>query len=507
MSLVKKIVLGIVSLLMVVLLGGYLFFMSEIDHMLGGNTQRVDPSKFKYLSGKLAITNVRVLAPDSKSMSADQTVLIDGNKIVSVSGDIDIPDGYQAISGEGRYLIPGLVDSHVHLKKSKNDLLLYLANGITQVGEMTGMPHQFDYLGDYKKGELSPGIYLASPKLTSSSGLNPTIRSTFEKRHRNYTTVEAAREAVREIKAQGYKAVKLSSHLNRDIYYAINDEAQKLDMPVIGHFPVGLQLDDLYNSGQSQLAHIDSIVQNLMNEFGGLYASNHQEFLEHFESQADFIANQFKQNDISLASTVWLHKTRRQQAGDLNNFFRSIPLEYQNPGWLEGSIVSKGCLPGGNSYQNPPSTSAEVAQNWDDVLKVYNEAIKIITQALVKHEVKIMAGTDALGACGMIAGFSLHNELERLYELGLSNAQILQAATLVPSIWMNTNAGVISQGYRADLVLLDKNPLDDISNTRSINAVIVNGKYINRSELDKMLLAVKKANKKSRKIGIESLVN
>jgi hypothetical protein len=494
----KTISLSILILLVLLTIATYLYFRHEINQSLGGNTQQVDSSLISPITGPIAITNVNVLSIDAKSMRPNQTVMIEAGKIVSISQNSEISNNYHVVNGKNKYLIPGLVDSHVHLKKSKNDLLLYVANGITQVAEMTGMEHHFDYIEEISKGSIGPGIFVASPKITSQKGWYPTVRSIFEKRHQNYLSPSEGRDAVKKYKSMGYQAIKLSSDLSPDIYYAVNDEAQKQKIPVIGHLPVGLQLKDLYQSGQSQLSHIDSITHNLMNEFGGITEQNHQQFLSHIKSSANLIASKFKEQNIFLASTVWLHKTRQLQAYELQSFFKTIPLEYQNPGWLESSAISKGCLPGGNAYEYASTDSAKTKQYVSTYLKTYNEAIKIITQSLIVHGVPITAGTDSLGACGMIAGFSLHKELQALNQIGLSNSQVLKSATSIPSEWMGTNAGLIKKGYQADLVLLNKNPLVDISNTQTIESVIVNGKYLDRKQLNNILAAVKKANNMSR---------
>jgi hypothetical protein len=480
-----------------------LFFQSHIDHVLGGNTAVVDASQFKTISGLLAITDVNVLSGDSHSMRSHQTVLIKDDKIESIGQGIAIPSNYHVINGANQYLIPGLVDSHVHIKKSKNDLLLYIANGITHIAEMTGMKEHFVYLEQIKAGAIGPNIYIASPKITSQKGVKPTFRSWFEKRHQNFISPLEGRKAVRKFKSMGYDAIKLSSDLDRDIYFAINDEAQKLKIPIIGHLPVGLGMNDLYGSGQSQIAHITSITQSEMNEFGRVSSKNNEDYLERIRQNADHIALNLKKNNIVVASTIWIHKIIPKQDFALAAFLKTIELAYQNPGWVEGSIVSRGWLPGNNFYENPHNTDPQSKRESAIYWTTRNKAIAIITQALVRNGVTITAGTDAHGANGVIAGFSLHAELEMLNKVGLTNAQVLHSATLAPALWMSSDAGKIAAGYRADLVLLAKNPLENISNTTSINAVIANGKYIDRTQLDNILAAVKAANTSSRKVNID----
>jgi hypothetical protein len=500
----NKLLLCVLVSLVLALTSVLLYFRWQIDKSLGGNTEMVDVTQFETTKGAIAIINVNVLSADSQTMLPNHTVLVSDKKITAMGENLAIPNNFYVIDGSGQYLMPGLIDSHVHIKKSQNDFLLYVANGITQIGEMTGMQHQFEYAKAIENGAIGPNMFIASPKVNNKQGLGAMFRSQFEQRHQSYATVDDAREAVRHYKAMGYDAIKLSSTLSADIYYGINNEAQKLNMPVIGHLPVGLTLNDLYQSGQSQLSHIDSISQNLANEFGGLHSQNSEAFIAHVAQLADSIAIKFKQNNIALASTVWLHQTVPLQDFDLANFLKSIEYEYQNPGWVEGSGVSNGCLPGGNSYENPNNTDAQSIEQFDIYYQAYNKSIKIMTQALIRHNVTITAGTDALGACGMIAGFSLHKELEALNSVGMSNAQVLQSATTAAAKWMGINTGVIKPGYRADLLLLNKNPLGDIRHTKTIQGVMVNGQYLDRAQLDKMLAAVKQANDNSRTTNIDA---
>jgi len=133
--------------------------------------------------------------------------------------------------------------------------------------------------------------------------------------------------------------------------------------------------------------------------------------------------------------------------------------------------------------------------------RIYAQACQVLAKELSQKGVKILVGTDT-NVPPMVPGFSLHKELESLQRQGMTNAQVLQAATAYPSEFMNSNAGKIMEGYEANLVLLDKNPLIDIRHTKAINMVFSNGKMYDRNLLDEMLAAVKAANDEGRTIDI-----
>ena len=508
---IKKWTLGTLLTIISLSIASCLGIKSQIRHHNGGDTERVDPTQFKIATSPLAITNVSVLATDCTKMIDSITVLIKNGKILNVDNNSTrIPKEFKIIDGSGKYLIPGLIDTHVHLRQSKNDLLLYLANGVTQIGEMFGNENHLQWRKEAEEGSLSPKIYVATRKLGSKKGIMPKIRSWFGSML-NYTSEKTARKAVREFKAKGYDAIKLSSFLSPKIYDAIVDEAKQQQIPTIGHLSIDVGLEKLYTSGQSQLAHVEEITKATMRDFGGrpyIFKNNDnvEAYLSYLRKNADAIAIKIKENNIVVSTTITAHESAAKQDLDLLNFIKTIKLEYMNPGIVEGSKFSSGWLPGNNYYENPNNSGPEGIKRAKIYWKTYLEAEYIMTRALVRNDVMITAGTDS-NATGTIAGFSLHDELQSLNKIGLSNSQVLYAATVAPSEWMHSNAGKIEVGFRADLVLLLKNPLENISNTRTINAVISNGKLINRLELDKVLLSIKQANTKSRQISIKEFID
>ncbi len=136
----------------------------------------------------------------------------------------------------------------------------------------------------------------------------------------------------------------------------------------------------------------------------------------------------------------------------------------------------------------------------------YTAACSRVGKNLATRGVKILAGTDA-NLSVKVPGFSFHEELKSLNAIGMTPVHVLKAATSIPADWLKSKAGRIEKGYKANLVLLDKNPLEDISNTQTIHTVIVNGRVLDRALLDEMLAAVKSANDASRKKDISKFVN
>ncbi len=471
-----------------------------VDHQLkrfaGVGTAGVDHATFGATAGLTAITDVHVLSTDGNTMLGGQTVLFDGGGILAIGEMIEVPGGAKVISGSGYYLIPGLVDAHVHLKQSPNDLLVYVANGVTGIREMSGNADHLVWRDEIDAGRLGPRMFVASEKLESWG----RFAGHFQRWTRNRINVrrpEHAQAVVRSLKEQGYDAVKLGSILNAEAYREIARATSESGIPLIGHLPESVPLETLWTSGQSELAHIEEIAKALNAEFGYFSNAKGDEYLEFVARRSEDVAAKLVEHDIAVVSSLWLVESIARQKVAPADVVAEIEVRYANPGLVEGTPLSRGWLPGNNAYEvRPEAGSAERnahATYWTTFAKAHH----ILLRAMRDKGVHVMAGTDA-NTAGVVPGFSLHDELRSLSEAGLSPAQSLRSATVVPAARMKLKAGKLAPGFRADMLLLRANPLENIAHTRSIEGVVVNGRYLDRSRLDAILAAVEEANQESR---------
>ena len=485
-----------------------IWFDRNTKSLYGTFTKRVDYKQFQPQTSPVAINNVNILSPDGDSIIPNRTVYIENGLIISVdtlpreSGEIQI------IDGQGKFLIPGLTDSHVHLFKSSNDLLLYIANGVTQIREMIGNKDILEWRKQLKNGRIGPDMFIASPRL-GSFGLIEGWFMTFTQGFTNVRNTKEAEKIVQKFSKQGYDAVKIYSHLNKESYEAVNKTAESFGLKVVGHIPWSIEFSDIWKSNQCEIAHLEEIMNAFRREFNYPREKNAEEFLEYAEKRSREIAKELITNNIVVTTTLWLTESFARQKFELDSVLKEVELEYENPAISEWNPMvpqGLGWLPDVNRYRLPDDlTEEDIA--WQRVFwDTYAKACQVIVHVLANEGVKIMAGTDA-NLPPTVPGFSLHDELVSLNKAGMTTAHVLQSATSIPADWLNNNAGRILPGRKANLVLLEKNPLENIHNTKTINTVFLNGQVFNRSLLNQILVAVKEANDASRKKDISQYTN
>ncbi|WP_462248418.1 amidohydrolase family protein [Ekhidna sp.] len=492
--------------LAVLVFGSFLFINNELKKMYGGYTERVVSSDFiSNEESLIIIKNVNVLSNDGQSFLPNKTVVIADGQIYSVTDDVSKRSEGTVIDGTDKYLIPGLIDAHVHLWQSPNDFLLFLANGVTTIYEVKGFDFQLDWKNEIDSGiRLGPNLLVASTKLQTDGFFRGAFMHWMQG-DINVSDPEKAYQIVKEIKDKGYEAIKVGSFLSEESYNAIDAVAKELEMPLIGHFPYKMKLEKLYQSSQSNVMHLEEFVKNLNYQFGRIDAHNCDEFLNYVDSKGPQIARELKKSNISVTTTLRLMERILSAKISVKETLKDVEVEYANPGLMEGTVMTSralGWLPDVNTYRRSTDLTEDQKRNSDAFWNTYVKANKMFLKYFLDADVKILAGTDT-NVSPMVAGFSIHNELECLNRSGMSPSQALRAATINSASYLNLNKGKVAVGFDADLILLNKNPLFDIRNTRFIEKVILRGKVYSRSELDQMLETVKRANNESRKISIE----
>ena len=436
--------------------------------------------------------NVTVIPMDSERILEGQTVIIEDQRITSIGtgGDIEIPTDAHVVDGTGRFLIPGLSDMITHLLGSENDLLVYLANGVTTIRIMGNDPPMIlEWRNQIRAGtRAGPNTWVWWPQFENNDidwewG---TERATRGGKTWVHTPAEAER-LVAEMAAMGVDGIKSHMVVSSEIYLALLEAAAKHGLPFDGHTPhdhiwcpsnpdcvfeTGSDAwNDFRTMGASALTHVEELVKmvELSDE------STHQASDESIRQMAQDAAD----DGLWVTTTVHMFRSIADQASDLEGTLAKMPeVKFVHPGVYGG----QGWGPGANDYVELGS------QSW---YPNYLAAQEKLLLALNESGALLMSGTDT-PVPGMVPGFSLHAELETMVDIGLPPYDVLRTSTYNPALYLGEldEFGTVEAGKRADLVLLEENPLEDISNTQQIAGVMVRGRYYSRADLDLMLDAV-----------------
>jgi imidazolonepropionase-like amidohydrolase len=429
----------------------------------------------------VAFTNVNVIPMDKERVLRNQTVLVKNGIIAEIGERVKIPKDARLIDGRGKYLIPGLVDMHTHLLSDGDDypdsiaedeLRVMVANGVTTIRFMIGTPEQLVLRARSAKGEIiAPTIYSASPHLTGKEQGNDFVVG----------TPKEAREAVRKSKAAGYDFIKVTTFIKPEVYEAAVDEAAKQNIRVVGHADSRFVTLERALKAKQQIEHLDGYMEAILADNAPMrgsvsdlyiYDPKNWDSLEYIDEKK--IAEIAK---LTVASNPFVDPTqhfmkntfglpRPEESIRAQPDFRFYPPRVQELylGFYKRTRLNQ--------------VSYEKRARW---VELRNRIIKAIADA----GGRIMAGSDTPEFLWLY-GFTEHRELKALADAGLSNFAALEAATRNPSLYLGTleKVGTIEKGRRADLVLLDANPLENISNTERRAGVMLKGKYYTQTEMN-----------------------
>lgn len=404
-----------------------------------------------------AFEHVTVVPMDSERTLADYTVVVRGTRVVAMgpSARVVVPRGATRVDGAGRYLMPGLADMHVH-PYDTDQFIDYLAHGVTTIAVLNGSPSVLRWRDAVAAGALlGPTIYTAGPSLDGARAGNPTFLS--------ISTPEDGRRAVRQIAADGYDFIKVYMTLTPETYRAIVGEARARRIPVFGHIPPSVGVDGvLQQGGQDVVAHAE----------------------EFFRERVDSARREVRMREIAHGLNV----ARMAVIPNMSAYADYIRTLEDFPGVLADSEMR---------YASPAAFSEKIRSHNRSIRPNPDQFRAALERGLLRfHDfAKILSDSGVplfLGTDTEIFGFagaSLHEELRQTVAAGLTPYEALAAGSRVPGDWIAQHLrredrfGRIAVGSRADLVLLDANPLESIDNTDRIDGVMVNGRWLSRARL------------------------
>jgi imidazolonepropionase-like amidohydrolase len=420
-----------------------------------------------------AITGVALVDVEKGIVLPDQTVSIEDGVIQAVGpqSELNVPQGAHVIDGRGLYLMPGLVDAHVHYFDPAVFGRVLIANGVLLVRDMGQPTEQALKLRDaLNRGEMiGPEMIATGSILDGNPPLIPAISMGLK-------TPEEGRAAVRQQAAAGVDQIKVYSRLDKEVFLAIVDEAQAVGLKVVGHVPDSIRIEEAAAAGLNSSEHLfgfEKVVARLLGAHMrqtyagmGAEAGYLQRLGEVDPEELQGVYQQLRASGLTVCPTVVVFKTgtnfKAIQGGDYPGS------EYISPGIL--SIWK-------SQWGQQDDLPDFIWQNWAQMVRGLNRA-----------GVPLMVGTD-LVTPGIIPGDSVHQEMAIWQGAGIPPADVLRSATLVPVRFMGLEdrLGTVAAGKTASLLLVKANPLEDIRNARLIEAVFVRGQYYSRDDLDRLL--------------------
>jgi imidazolonepropionase-like amidohydrolase len=419
-----------------------------------GLTPEIQPA-----AGTYAFTNVSVIPLDSERVLRDQTVIVRDGRIAALgpAASTPVPAGATQVEGRGRYLIPGLAEMHGHLPfqegaQATNTLFLYIAGGVTTVRGMQGHPVQLELRRQVNAGQLvGPRLWLSGPALSGNAAGDPAT----------------GERLVREQHAAGFDLLKIHEGLSPETYAAIMRTARELGIPAGGHVPDAVGLDGALAARQTTIDHLDNYIDALQPPGSPALAASGAERARLLALHADRgripqLVRATRDAGVAVVPTMPLWEVLIG-AASLEQLQALPELRY-----MPAQTVSNWVTAHRNRLNAIDAQAArQHARIRDELLKAMSDG-----------GVTILLGSDAPQQFS-VPGFSIHNEMEHMVRAGMTPYEVLRSGTVAVAghLGIGDRAGTIAVGRNADLVLLEANPLENISAVRRQAGVMVAGHW------------------------------
>ncbi|MEH0580792.1 amidohydrolase family protein [Streptomyces sp. B21-108] len=453
----------------------------------------------------VAFTHATVVDGTGAAPAPDMTVVVEAGRIASVapSARSRPRPGVRTVDLTGKYLIPGLVESHTHSDGPETVVpALYALAGVTTVREMWGRAEHHAWREKIRGGALlGPRWVIGSPVLDGS----PSLWAQDVGGEIEVPDGAAARRAVRQVVREGADFVKVYSRLTREAYLAVADEARRQGVPFLGHCPDVVRIAEASDAGQRSIEHLHALllatsrhereIRRALAEvrvdgtdpsslsryhrwFDQVHPLEWRAVLGYDRDRADALFRRLAVNRTTVVPTLSVHRTL-----ELPDEVPAGAEEWKYlPAWqVETWPDQLAALTGGRT----PEQARRIR-------RIFTHRLRIVAE-LHEAGAPLAAGTDT-GTGYLVPGFALHDELALLVRAGLTPAQALHAATGQAARTLGLpQVGTVTRGMSADLVVLDADPLRDIRNTKRIHGVMVDGRWIPPQERERLLAAVQRA--------------
>ncbi|MEX1267163.1 MAG: amidohydrolase family protein [Woeseia sp.] len=422
-----------------------------------------------------AFINVNVVPMTEEVVHVSQTVVVSDGRITAI-GDVDvteIPDGAAVVDGTDRYVMPGLAEMHAHVPAADSPdlervLNLFIANGVTQVRGMLGEPGHLELREKLAAGDLTgPALYTSGPSFNGRSVSDP----------------KQAAAMVHEQHAAGYDFLKVHPGLTRAEFTAMAVAANDLGIRFAGHVPDDVGVPLALELGISTIDHLDGYMPELIaarqdptGGVGGFFGVSLAGIAD--PGRIPAIA------DATLEAGTWNVPTQSLFVQVVDRTSAGVAANRPEMKYMPEATVGRWI-----------DAQREISADLDP--GVASRAIELRKKLILELQQRgagLLLGSDAPQIFN-VPGFSIHHELRYLVDAGLSPYEALLSGTVNTARWFGTepDSGTVEVGKRADLVVLDDNPLADIGNSRRVHGVMLRGRWLGRPELDALLRRYERA--------------
>lgn len=443
----------------------------------------------------IAFTNVNLVPMTDENILKNQTVLVKGKMIVTIgpSRDVNIPGNTIVVNGKGAYLMPGLADMHMHTRSDwvcdypVSPFNLYIANGVTTVRCFGPLGGSGEYLLRWRdeideEKRIGPTIYSCGPIL--------------------YGPVINPRDAVREQKKQGFDFIKLYSFVSKHEFHEALATAREMGIYTAGHIPFSVGLDGVISEGMDEIAHIEEldfefldfdrnkkigrmewfryIMERAVQQFGESFDLDVEAIEKQYGAAISVVIGKVQSAHIPVCTTLVVGRGIVQKLFEPEVFLDRQETTYLHPWYLDAFHQGKG--------------KHQVMFKGKENFATFKYNLEVVLLRRLKQAgIPLLLSTDAgSGSMGIVPGFSIHDELQILIKNGFTPYEAIATGTINASKVIKDMIGVddfgsIEEGKRADLLLVNENPLEDVSNIKDLRGVMVAGRWYEKATLQEMI--------------------